>query len=374
MRVIRRLAERHDVALLYLRESGAAPPEDEIVNTCALVEEIQLPAHGATRRRVGLALSLARGRPMEVFLSASGEFGRRVHEVGARWQPDVVEAELTRMAQYLPCIAGSARTVVVAYEADAASAADAFATARGRQKIFRAADLRAWRHYEPRALGFADAVVTFSDRDREIVQRVTHARTVVTIPLRVDVPSSPFNPLGTTPPTVLFVGGFGHPPNVEAAVRLAARIFPLVRSRHPDARLEIVGPDPPAAVAALAGNGVSILGRVPDVEPHLDRAAVVVAPIASGGGVRIKVLEALAAGKAVVASTRALEGIPIAPDREAIVADDDSQFAAAIVLLLQAPAERRRLASAARSWAEGHSDPDDSARDFENLYQRLLDP
>jgi glycosyltransferase involved in cell wall biosynthesis len=371
--VIRRLAERHDVALLYLRESGTEPPDDVLLKACTIVEEVRLARRAKTVHRLGLAASLTHGRPMEAYRSASDEFRRRAQEVAARWKPDVVQAEMTRMAQYLPSVAGLARArVIVAYEADAASAADAYAATRSTEKIFRAADLQAWRRYERATFALADAIVTFSERDREILQQVAGSPRVVTIPLRVEVPSVPYDPVGSSPPTVIFVGGFGHPPNVDAALRLAGRIFPDVRASCPDAQLEIVGPEPPRALRALAGDGVSILGRVPAVETHLDRAAVVAAPIALGGGVRVKVLEALAGGKAVVASRRAIEGIPVSDGREAIIVDSDEDFAAATIRLLRSPAERRRLADAARTWSERHLDPGRSALDFEDLYESLL--
>ncbi|MGZ4402387.1 MAG: glycosyltransferase [Gaiellaceae bacterium] len=371
--VMRRLAERHDVALLYLRESGTEPLDDALLRSCTIVEEVRLLRRPTMMRRLGLAASLTHGRPMEAFRSASDEFRQKAQEVAARWKPDVVQAEMTRMAQYLPSLAGLARArVIVAYEADAASAADTHAAARSIDKIFRAADLQAWRRYEQASLALADAVVTFSDRDREILQRVAPSTRVVTIPLRVEVPSLPYDPVGSSPLTVVFIGGFGHPPNVDAALRLAGRIFPEVRASCPDARLEIVGPDPPPALRALAGDGVSILGRVPEVEAHLDRAAVVAAPIALGGGVRVKVLEALAGGKAVIASRRAIEGIPVNDGREAIIVDSDEDFAASTVRLLRSPEERRRLARAARAWAEGHLDPGRSTAEFEALYESLL--
>ena len=155
---------------------------------------------------------------------------------------------------------------------------------------------------------------------------------------------------------MLFVGSFGHPPNVDAAVRLARAIMPAVRARVPDALLEIVGDAPPPAVRELAGDGVVVTGRVPDVGPHLERAAVVAAPLHLGGGMRVKVLESLAAGKALVATPRALAGLELDAGRHALVASTDAELSDAMAALLEDPERRRRLGAAAREWAVEHLD------------------
>ncbi len=150
---------------------------------------------------------------------------------------------------------------------------------------------------------------------------------------------------------MLFVGSFGHPPNIDAAIRLARGIFPGVRARVPEATLEIVGDAPPQAVRRLAGEGIVVTGRVADVRPHLDNAAVVAAPLRLGGGMRVKVLESLAAGKAMVATPRAVAGLGLEPGTHALIAESDGELSDALVSLLGDPELRRRMGRAARSLA-----------------------
>jgi polysaccharide biosynthesis protein PslH len=171
---------------------------------------------------------------------------------------------------------------------------------------------------------------------------------------------------------VLFLGSFGHPPNVDAAVRLAVDVMPTVRECVPDAVLEIVGDAPPAQVRGLAGDSVIVTGRVPDVRPHLDRAAVVAAPLRLGGGMRVKVLDALASGKALVATPRALAGLPIEPGTHALVADTDAELADALGELLRDPELRRRLGTAARALAAERLTWERAALEYEALYASLL--
>jgi glycosyltransferase involved in cell wall biosynthesis len=170
---------------------------------------------------------------------------------------------------------------------------------------------------------------------------------------------------------VLFIGSFVHPPNVDAAIRLAESIFPAVRARVPSARLELVGDQPPAAVRRLAGAAVDVTGYVPDTRPHVDAAAVVAAPLRLGGGMRLKVLEALAAGKAVVATPRAVAGLDLEPGTHAVVADGDAELGDALVELLEDPARRRRIGSAARDFARERLDWRHTVAAYERLYDSL---
>ena len=110
-------------------------------------------------------------------------------------------------------------------------------------------------------------------------------------------------------------------------------------------------------VLALAGESVTVHGDVPDVFPYLDAAAVVAAPIRYGGGMRVKVLEALASGKAMVATPLALEGLAVRDGEHVLVAETDEEFAAALSSLLDAPQKRRADRHRRREWAEAKSRP-----------------
>src|SRR5439155_13710615 len=122
---------------------------------------------------------------------------------------------------------------------------------------------------------------------------------------------------------------------------LAGRIFPRVVALVPKARLELVGHAPGDDVRALAGGAVTIHASVPDVTPYLDRAAVVVAPIRIGGSMRMKVLESLAAGKALVASPRAAEGVEELAGEQMVVGGAQGEMAEARASLRHDLARRR---------------------------------
>jgi polysaccharide biosynthesis protein PslH len=153
-------------------------------------------------------------------------------------------------------------------------------------------------------------------------------------------------PNGQDPPTLLppsdrsvlaFVATMGWAPNVDAALWLGREIWPEVKRRLPEAELLLVGRDPSPEVRALAGPGVEVTGTVPSVEPFLARARVVVAPLLAGGGTRLKIMEALGAGRPVVATTIGADGLEDLVHRGMIIADDTAAMVNEICQLLSDP-------------------------------------
>ena len=122
----------------------------------------------------------------------------------------------------------------------------------------------------------------------------------------------------------------------------------------------------------MDGEGVRVTGEVPDVRPYVDAASIVVAPLRMGGGMRVKVLEALAAGKALIATPRAVEGLHVTDREQVILVESDEDFRCAADWLLRNPAERASLGTRARAWAVANLGWDRSVAAYEALYATLL--
>jgi glycosyltransferase involved in cell wall biosynthesis len=363
------LAQRHRVALLCLRGDDEAGIEPTLRERCEIAEE--LPSRGRRRsknlrervtKHLRTAESLLAMRPKWATWCALPAFEERLRSLDAAWRPEVVQAEFHVMGQYLACVHGP-RRVLNQYEPGAHAARERWRA--GERGLRRYLEMRAWERYERSVSRRADAVVVLTLRDREAMLPYSAGTPLEVIPLGTQTPERPLDPAGQPPPSVLFVGNFHHPPNVEAAARLAGSIFPRVRQRCPEAVLHLVGDGP----LDIGGPGVTVTGRVPSVEPWLDRAAVVAAPLASGGGMRVKVLEALAAGKAVVASPLAAEGLDGAP---LLLAERDEEIAEAIASLLEDRDRRVALGCQARGWAVAHLGWQRTVDAFEALYERLV--
>jgi glycosyltransferase involved in cell wall biosynthesis len=276
------------------------------------------------------------------------------------------------MAQYVPALAESpAARILVDYDPPSAWAADLQRRAKGPQRLLRILEVAAWRRYERSTRPLFQAIVVFAELDVAAVVPTAGATPVIRIPLAIEVPTTALDPVGSPPPTVVFAGGFRHHPNVDAAVWLSG-IFPRVLEQVPDARLDIVGHEPTEEVQRLSTDAVTIHGSVPDVTPFLDRAAVVAAPIRIGGSMRMKVLEALAAGKALVATPRAAEGVEAVPGEHFLLARSEQELVDMLVDALLDPSRRRELAISARVWAADNLSWEPSVAAFEQLYDSLI--
>jgi glycosyltransferase involved in cell wall biosynthesis len=225
---------------------------------------------------------------------------------------------------------------------------------------------RAWRRF--------DRVLAFGRRDAaaiaelapEVAPRVRVSPFGLTLPPAAD-------PAREQPGSLLFVGNFSHQPNRDAALWLAREIMPALLAQQPEARLRIIGSSPPPEILALAGAAVEVVADAPSVDPYTEAAAVVVAPVRVGGGMRMKVLQALGAGKAVVTTSRGSEGFDCFTEPPPLaLADEAEGFATTIATLLGEPAQRRELGARARSFAEAHYSPAAWAQRLEALYEEAI--
>jgi glycosyltransferase involved in cell wall biosynthesis len=161
------------------------------------------------------------------------------------------------------------------------------------------------------------------------------------------------------PNRLLMIGDMGYRPNVDGAVTFCERVLPRVRERMPDIKLYIVGNHPDPQVRALEQNpGVTVTGFVPDAAPWFQSASVLVVPIRYGGGTRLKILEALRWGRAVVSTPVGCAGLDAESGKHLIMARSDQEFADALVELLLNPERRSQLGRSGRRWARQHFDWD----------------
>ncbi len=187
----------------------------------------------------------------------------------------------------------------------------------------------------------ADCTITHSPVEAAILHEAAPAAPVVVWPLMVEF-------AGTAVPfaarrDVCFLGGYRHPPNVDAVRHFAADILPLIRAADPQVRFLVAGANPGPEVLALAGDGVEILGLVDDLRDLFDRARVFVCPLRVGAGVKGKVMSALSYGVPVVSTPIGVEGAGLEEDHHVVVARSDAEFARATLALYRDEAEWTRL-------------------------------
>jgi len=368
------LSTRHRIALVYLRAPIDPPLDPVLQERCELAEEVMRPNPGFSlasgRARIR---SLLRGWPLWVAGCSVAAFHSRVRVLAETWRPDIVNVDFHVMGQYLSSLDDCpAPRLLVQHEPGASAARDLWQSSRGIARAIRYFDMLAWERFERIIISQVQAIVVFTERDREALAHAPMPPPIRCIPPGTVLPKQPLNPRGEEPLKLLFVGNFRHPPNVDAAVRLISAIFPRVQAHIPGVCLHIVGDQPSPQIRELANETIVVTGRVPDVTPYLDRAAVVVVPLRMGGGMRVKVKEALAAGKAVVASRLAVEGLDVMDGEQILLAESNEQFVDTVVHLLNNPEQRVALATRASAWACANLGWEKSVVAYEALYERMI--
>jgi glycosyltransferase involved in cell wall biosynthesis len=190
----------------------------------------------------------------------------------------------------------------------------------------------------------------------------------------VDLRTFPFARQARDAASVVFSGNLGYFPNVGAAAWFAERVWPLVRRAVPEATFRMVGARPHRRLVRLA-EGEPSISLAPDVESihdHLARGQVAVAPMQSGSGQILKVLEAMATGDPVVSTTMGLSGIDARDGEHVLVADTPETFADRVVRLLRDPAAGDRLAQAARRLVEERYTWERSVAELEGIYAAVV--
>lgn len=227
--------------------------------------------------------------------------------------------------------------------------------------------------YERRICRAADRVVAVSEADRQALRRILPDLEIAVIPNGVDLAfyhraAAPPLP-GIGPHALVFTGKMDYRPNIDAVLWFADAVLPLILAQAPDAHFYVVGQQPHARLARLAAHpAITLTGRVPDTRPYIAAAAVYVVPLRIGGGTRLKVLEAMAMGQAIVSTRLGCDGFDFAAGREVCFADEPAAFAAAVVELLRDRPRAAALGQAARAYVAAHYGWDAIVPQLEALY------
>jgi glycosyltransferase involved in cell wall biosynthesis len=373
------LRRRHEVTLVTAlgdepgEEEAVARLRDEDGAEVHVVDRRRPPAGRRRRRRqLRLAATWARGRrPWRTVWFADPAIQATLDLLARRHEFDLVAVEDSSMSVFR--YPAGVPTVLTHHEVLRPRPLDwrPGPPANWPRWAFGELDWRRWTGFQARAWRRFDRVQVFSRRDADSIasQAPDVAPRVRVNPFGLVLPP-PADPAAEKAGTVLFVGNFAHPPNRDAAIWLAREIMPEVRRAQPRARLRIVGSTPPPEVLELAGPGVELVPDAPSVLPHLEAAAVVLAPVRTGGGMRMKVLQAMAAGRAVVTTSRGTEGYTgFGEEPPLLVADGGTEIARATADLLEDDDRRRDLGERARRFAERHHSPDAWAQRLTAVYE-----
>jgi glycosyltransferase involved in cell wall biosynthesis len=197
---------------------------------------------------------------------------------------------------------------------------------------------------------------------------------LIVLPNGVDLEYFNPMPLSRAPATLVFTGKMSYHANIAAALDLATQVMPLVWQQLPEARLTLVGKDPPPRLLALTSDPrITVTGTVPDIRPYLAQATLAISPMRYGVGIQNKVLEAMAMATPVVSTPQAVSALQIQPGQEALIAETAEAMAQAVITLLNNDAQRQRFGQAGRRYVENYHDWRVAAQNLEAVYRDAVE-
>lgn len=352
-------AQRHDVSAIVLHEDDETPAlsGSAMHGYCREVTFVRNPnAATGWRRRALQVRSWFSGRSYQRHVAAVPGFQEALDRLLGSQRFDVIFVNFPHLAHYRlrhsPPGTAAPAIVIDSHDIhyDLARQVSASRVSLGR-RLHARFNWRKLAREELAAYNAADGVCVCSAADQKRLAIDAPTANTVVIPNAADVEY--LRPRDTDPApdgsTVLFFGLLATVPNVDAVVYFLREIWPLIVAARSDARFVVIGADPAPAIRAHAGPGVTIVGPVDDLRPHLSTADVVVVPLRLGSGTRLKILEAWAMARPVVSTALGAEGLEAVPGRHLLIADDACEFANAVLRILGEPALASEIGGAGRA-------------------------
>jgi O-antigen biosynthesis protein len=338
-------------------------PAPELLEICAEIVQV---------RRVGRHARPDRGRPDVVEDFDSDAFRGALRQTVRKWAPAIAQLEFTQMAQYA-ADAAPAQTILVEHDVTI----DLYEQLLANSDDFDTREqLQRWRGFETAAWRNVDCVVTMSEKDRRSVEG---AKRVVALPNGVDL--ARFQPSDEPGQNrrLLFIGSFAHLPNLLALDFFLSEVYPLLGKNKPvlhviaGARHEYHFDRHKSRLRfTLDHPGIELEGFVADVRPAYRKAAVVIAPLLASAGTNIKIMEAMAMGKAIVSTPAGVNGLELARGVDVLVETEAPDFASAVLRLLDDEGHRLQIGRSARATVDRLYGWDIIAAQQERTYQQLI--
>jgi glycosyltransferase involved in cell wall biosynthesis len=351
--LIKQLATRHEVSVLSFIQSTERTALSRLEPFCKRLELIPIegfrPLGKWHNRLQGWSRILFSRRPRHVYTFPVDKMRTPLRCLLQTHTFDVVVLDTLYLVELLDQVCS---TPAILAEQNVESDIVRRSYSEVSSPMHKLRDWLMWRKllaFEQRWVRRFPVCVGVSERDAAMLRAISPGTTVHVVPNGV-------NSRSFAPPagrcdagTLLFFGTLSYGPNADGLVWFCEQVLPRVRQSKPDVRLEVVGLDPPPRVTALGRlPGVQVTGFVPDIRPKLWSATMCVVPLLAGGGTRLKILEALAAGCPVISTTVGAEGLELMDGKHLLIADDPEEFARDVVALLESDALRHRLADAGR--------------------------
>jgi glycosyltransferase involved in cell wall biosynthesis len=349
--LLRALARQHTVSLLVLVDENEQSAASHTLPATRTLRQVALPSSGS--RRFEQIRALATGRSYYLAAHSLPAAQAALDEELARHAYDAVLFESLVVAGYR--VPSQVRIILDEHNIEYELLQRTYQRATGMAR--RGFNWLEYRRVKPLELAWcrrADLVLVTSERECELLHTLLPENRIQVVPNGVDVQAfSDDASIAPVPGRIIFTASFDYYPNVQGALYFAEQCWPLIQRAVPTATWHLVGRNPPAEIMRLGTlPGVTVTGTVPATQPHLAAAQVAIVPLLTGGGTRLKILEALAMRRAVVSTSLGCEGIACISGKHLLVADEPEKFAATVVELLGDSTLCERLGAAGRALVE----------------------
>jgi glycosyltransferase involved in cell wall biosynthesis len=352
--VIKYLAKRHRLTLVSFVRGDQSEAVHRLEQYCQVVHTIPMK-RSAVRDGIAVARSLLTGRPWMMVRDERKAMHTLINWLTTEQRFDLIHADQLNMAQYARHV-DSAFKVLDAHNALWLLYKRLWETMpRGPRQMFLGRDWRLLKTYEGQMVRQFDAVLAVSEEDKiALLEASGQQREIAVVPIAIDTDEVTILKRQPQPNHIMHIGTMYWPPNIDAVTWFINEIYPLIRQRRPDVQFDVIGSRPPSELMALNndGQGINVLGYVDDPTPYQQRAAVMVVPLRAGGGMRVKILNALAEGIPIVSTVLGCEGIDLTPGRDILVGNTPEVFASQVLRVLDDLGLGQELADRGRRLVE----------------------
>jgi len=375
LETLRFLAARHQVTLLtHVTSQQERAHVNAIRDLCESIE-VEFVSGDALHRIGRVAVGMVQGYPVIQSIYYSRRLARRLAALTSENRFDVIQIEFSMIARYAQAISPrcTAKRVLSTHNIETQRFEREIPLAPwGLRRMALMSNAALFPDWEQKSVRLFDGAVAVSEHDRDWLQRHLRRGRVALVPNGVDTTYFHPDPQAKVGSSLVFTGVMDYPPNVDAVVWFVEEIFPRLRERYPQLRFDIVGARPSPRVLALRDReGVNVTGEVPDVRPYVREAAAFVVPLRSGGGTRLKILQAMALGSPVISTRIGAEGLDVAQGETVLFADDGSQFLEQLESLLESPELRHRLSRQGRELVTSRYEWQRCLLAVDDLYRQL---
>lgn len=377
--LIKELSKRHTVCVLtFLEPDQNSTEPGPLPQLCQWVDTLPVPRRSGRQR---LRQMLTTRRPDMSWRLWSPDFNRQLARRLSEAPFDVVSIEGIEMAPYLPTIEAAAPRPMIIYDAHNAEwilQKRAFATDIKKPSRWAAAtySLVQWRRlvaYEANLMSRVNHTIAMSHPDKVALRQINPGASITVVPNGVDLSVYTRFRGKSIPHDLVFTGKMDFRPNIDAVLWFSQQVLPLIQAQRPGVTFAIVGQRPHPRLDVLRSQpGITITGYVDDVRPYIAGAKVYVAPLRVGGGTRLKLMEAMAMGKAIVSTNLGAEGFPVENGKELILADEPEIFAQQVLHLLRNSPLRASLGRAGQAFAQANYSWDVLVPRLERIYEAPL--